>query len=64
MSTDPKALGVAMGDIASSSQAAVSATITSTAVLTQVATQASANTTLLNQIRQDLIAAGIIKGSA
>jgi len=64
MSTGAKALGVAMGGIASSSQAAVSSTITATAVLTQVATQSAANTLLLNQLRQDLIAAGIIKGSA
>lgn len=64
MSTDPKTLGVAVGDIASASQAAVTATITTTAVLTQVATQASANTTLLNQLRKDLVSAGVIKGSA
>ena len=49
---------------ASASQAAVTATITTTAVLTQVAAQASANTTLLNQIRTELIDLGAIKGAA
>lgn len=48
----------------SASQAAVTATITTTAVLTQVATQASANTTLLNQIRSELVTLGLLKGSA
>ena len=63
MSGPTKAIGVAMGGISSASQAAVTSTITSTAVLTQVAATASASVTLLNQIRQDLIAAGIIVGS-
>lgn len=48
---------------ASSSQAAVTA-ITTTHSTTTIAAVVAANTVLLNQIRTDLIAAGIIKGSA
>lgn len=64
MSGDAKTLGVAVGAINSASQAAVTSTITATAVLTQVAVTASAAVVLLNEIRQDLVKAGIITGAA
>ena len=64
MSTGPKALGVAMGGIASASQAAVSATTTTTATTTALETDLDAVRVLVNQLRQDLVSAGIITGSA
>lgn len=64
MSTATKALGVALGGIASSSQAAVTGTTTATATTTALAADVVLLTTLANQLRSDLIKAGIIKGSA
>ena len=54
---------LAQNPFSSSSQAAVTA-ITTTHSTTTIAAVVAANTVLLNQIRTDLIAAGIIKGSA
>lgn len=62
MSTDPKALGVAMGGIASASQAAVTATTTTTtttATTTALETDLDAVRVLVNQLRQDLVSAGL-----
>jgi hypothetical protein len=54
---------LAQNPIASSSQAAVTA-ITTTHTTTTIAAVVANLTTLLNQIRSDLVTAGIIKGSA
>ena len=49
---------------ASSSQAAVTTGVTTTATTTNIASTVASLVTLVNQIRTDLVAAGIIKGSA
>jgi hypothetical protein len=49
---------------ASADQAAVTTSITTTATTTNIETTCNSIITLLNQIRTDLIAAGIIKGEA
>lgn len=64
MSTNPKALGVAMGGIASSSQAAVTTSVTTTRTTANLDATCDDIIVLVNQIRQDLISAGIITGSA
>lgn len=53
-----------VAQLASTSQAAVTTTITATAVLTQVAVTADAAVVLLNQIRGELVELGLIKGAA
>lgn len=49
---------------ASSNQAAVTTSVTTTATTTNLASTAADIVTLINQLRTDLINAGIIKGSA
>lgn len=48
----------------SSNQGAVTTSVTTTATTTNLATTVAAMLTLLNQLRSDLVTAGIIKGSA
>lgn len=64
MSGPTKTIGVALGGISSASQAACAATTTTTATTTALQTDLDAVRVLVNQLRQDLIAAGIITGAA
>jgi len=49
---------------ASASQAAVTTSVTATATTTALATDVAALIVLANQLRSDLVSAGIIKGEA
>ena len=64
MSTSPKTLGVAVGTIASASQAVVASASTTSATTTELQTDMNAVIVLVNQLRKDLISAGIITGAA
>jgi hypothetical protein len=48
----------------SSNQAAVTTSITTTATTTNIETTVASLIVLVNQIRSDLVTAGVIKGSA
>lgn len=53
----------ALDPISSTSQAVVTTSVTTTATTTNIASTVSDIVTLINQIRGDLVTAGIIKGS-
>lgn len=55
---------LAQNPLSSSDQAAVTTSITTTATTTNIETTVNSLITLLNQIRSDLVSAGIIKGAA
>lgn len=64
MASDAKTIGVALGEVSGSNQAAVTGTVTTTATTATLAADVVSLTTLLNEIRLALINANIIKGSA
>lgn len=64
MASSAKPIGVAYGEVSGSDQAAVTGTVTTTATTATLAADVVSLTTLLNEIRQALVNAKIIKGSA